>query len=165
MDIINLLEKLERVYGSNITISELITIINNKDNYIDIYTDGSSYYDGVRRYSGIGVFFGDNNKRNISALVGDTNNNESEILACIEALKIIKDEYYFVNIYTDSRLVTDGMNKICSITKFGDLFEQINELANSFVKINWILVKGHSGIYGNEKADELSRQYYKEIGK
>ena len=165
MDIVNLFQKLEKIYGSDIKISELITIINNRDNYIDIYTDGSSYYDGIKRYSGIGVFFGDNDKRNVGALVGDTNNNESEILACIEALKIVKGEYYFVNIYTDSRLVTDGMNKICSITKFYDLFEQVDELANSFIKINWFLVKGHIGIYGNEKADELSRQYYKEIKK
>ena len=157
---INFLTKINTIYGIDIKVSNVIQMILDQSNYIDIYVDGSSYYDGSKRLSGIGVFFGDNDKRNISRLINGTNNNESEIIACIEGLKVIQGKNYYVNIYTDSRLVVDGMNGICSLTKFSDLFSELKELSNSFVSINWIHVNGHSGVYGNEKADELSRQKY-----
>ncbi len=41
------------------------------------------------RKSGIGVYFGDNDERNISKLVETKNNNDAELLAVIEALSIV----------------------------------------------------------------------------
>lgn len=160
MNIINLLTKISTIYGPDTKINDVLQMALDKSNYIDVYADGSSYYNGSERLSGIGVFFGDNDERNISKLIDGTNNNESEIIACIEALKVIQGKKYYVNMYTDSKLVVDGMNGLCSLTKFSDLFLELKELSNFFVNINWIHVAGHSGIYGNEKADELSRQKY-----
>ena len=160
MDVINSLTKINTIHGSDARIGDILQMVLDKSNYIDIYADGSSYYDGSKRLSGIGVFFGDGDERNISRLINGCNNNESELIACIEGLKVVQGKKYYVNMYTDSRLVVDGMNGICSVTKFSDLFSELKELCNSFVNINWIHVNGHSGIYGNEKADELSRQSY-----
>lgn len=151
---------MNKFFSPDTSIGDILQRVSNKSNYIDIYADGSSYYNGTKRLAGIGVFFGDDDERNISRLIDGTNNNESEIIACIEGLKVVQGKNYYVNMYTDARLVVDGMNGICSLTKFTDLFSELKELSNSFVNINWIHVSGHSGIYGNEKADELSRQKY-----
>lgn len=167
MDILHILDKLTKIYGGDIILSDLIHTINNSE-YIDIYADGSSYYDTNKkiRFSGIGVFFGDNDARNISKIVNNRtngfayNNNESEIIACIEGLKVVENINYYVNIYTDSRLVIDLMNGNCSSTKYNELYNELRTISDSFIKINWIHVNGHSGIYGNEEADRLSKKQY-----
>lgn len=155
------IKKLIKIYGENVSLKTMHDILNDKSNYIDIYADGASYFDGNKRISGIGVFFGDNDVRNISKIVQTpTNNNECEIVACIEALKICINKYHFINMYTDSRLVVDGMNNNCSKTKYEELFKELEVLTESFIIINWIHVKGHSDIYGNIKADELSKKCF-----
>lgn len=161
MDNINFIEKLIKIYDENISLKNVYDILNNKSNYIDIYADGSSHFDGSKRMSGIGVFFGNNDIRNISKIVNTvTNNNECEIMACIEALKVCQNKYHFVNMYTDSRLVVDGMNNNCNKIKYEELFKELEVLTESFIIINWIHVKGHSDIYGNIKADELSKKCF-----
>ena len=82
----------------------------NEADYINIYTDGATQFNGTDRKSGIGVYFEDNDERNLSKLVDTKDNNECEIIACIEALKIVVNSFNFVNILTDSRLVVDHMN-------------------------------------------------------
>ena len=161
MNNIDFIAKLINIYGNHISLKNIYDILNDKSNYIDIYADGSSHFDGNKRMSGIGVFFGDNDIKNISKIVQTaTNNNECEIIACIEALKVCQNKCYFVNMYTDSRLVVDGMNNNCSKTKYEELFKELNVLTESFIIINWIHVKGHSDIYGNIKADELSKNCF-----
>lgn len=148
------IQKCITVYG-NVTLETLIEYIKNA-NYINIYTDGSTQYKNNQRQSGIGVYFGDDDERNVSKIVNTIDNNECELLACIEALSIVQYKYNYVTIFTDSRLVVDGMNGQCTKTKF-DLFTRLEELTLSFIDVKFIYVKGHSGIEGNEKADTLSR--------
>jgi len=150
------LQRCINVYGDDITLQDLMNKVKNA-NYIDIYTDGSTQYKNNQRKSGIGVYFGDDDERNVSKLVDTIDNNECELLACIEALSIVQNTYNYVNIFTDSRLVTDGMTGKCSKSKF-DLFNRLEKLTLSFIDVKFIYVKGHSGIEGNEKADALSRK-------
>lgn len=103
------------------------------------------------------MFFGDNDNRNISKVIAGVNNNECEIIACIEALKIVKKTHKYVCIYTDSRLVVDAMNHQCRKLKFIDLFKELEDLESLFVMVTWSFVKGHNNTYGNEMADKLSR--------
>jgi hypothetical protein len=86
------IEKCIKVYGDQTSLHDLLNILNNTE-YIDIYTDGATQFDGKDRKSGIGIYFTDNDKRNISKIINVKDNNEAEIIACIEALKII-----FINI-------------------------------------------------------------------
>lgn len=129
-----LLNKLMKIYGSDVSLQNVSTKI--KSEFIDIYPDGASAYINGNRLIGIGVFFGVNDERNIGRLVTGSNNNQAEIIACIEGLKVVKGINYFVNVYTDSRLVDE------------------------FVEVNFIFVKGHSNIFGNMEADKLSKKMF-----
>jgi len=94
--------------------------------------------------------------------------------AIIEALKIVKMDCN-ITLYTDSKYVMDGITKWLSnwkkkgwITsnkkpvKNKDLW-QILEESISKHNIEWQWVKGHAGIPGNEKADELANQGIDEL--
>jgi len=134
----------------------LLIILNNSV-YIDIYTDGSTQFDGKNRKSGIGIYFCDNDERNLYKLVNTKDNDECEIIACIEALKIVINKNNFINILTDSRLVVDHMNGICRSSKCKELFDELKLISNNFINVKYTYVKGHSDIKGNIEADKLSR--------
>jgi ribonuclease HI len=83
------------------------------NNYINIYTDGSCFNNGKKNATGaIGVFFGDDDERNISLAITDTDtkitNQTMELLACINALdKLNASEKAYI--YTDSTYVINCM--------------------------------------------------------
>ncbi len=160
------LQRLIRFFGGDCTIDKVLKEISNKENYLDIYADASSIYRDGKRRCGIGVFFGDNDKRNISEECDSSGNNEAEITACIMGLSSVKDKYLYINMYTDSRLVVDGMNGICSVSKYSNLFDELKKLEDNFIIINWIHVPGHlhpnddNYCYGNFMADKLSRAMF-----
>ncbi len=153
MELTHKLHQCVKAYG-NINLQSLIDNINDAK-YINIYTDGATQYKNGQRISGIGVYFGDDDERNVSKLVNTYDNNECELLAVIEALTIVQNKNYYINIYTDSRLIVDGMTGICSKNKFN--FKKLEQLVSLFIDVQFFYVKGHSGIEGNEKADALSR--------
>ena len=74
---------------------------------IDIFTDGSCTNNGKKNaYGGIGIFFGDNDERNVSEkYINDPTSQRCELYAIIKALEIIKDDndLKYVFIYTDSQ--------------------------------------------------------------
>ena len=62
-----------------------------------IYIDGSCLFNGTKKsVGGYGVFFGDNDSRNISKklvkndIVTKITNNTAELMACLEALNILE---------------------------------------------------------------------------
>jgi ribonuclease HI len=171
------IKKLINIYGSNISLGELLVKLPT---YIDIYADGSFAFINGERLEGIGVYFGPDDSRNISCVIkGTKNNNQAEIIACIEAsiallsvapssgelegLKAVKGKFHFVNMYTDSKLVTDAMTIKCRKTKYSELFDELEQLAEEFVEINWVHIKGHADTIGNIEADKLSRKMYPTI--
>ena len=104
----------------------------------------------------------------------DTTNNRMEMTAIIEALKIVKMDCN-ITLYTDSKYVMDGITKWLSnwkkkgwITsnkkpvKNKDLWQTLEESISKH-NIEWQWVKGHAGIPGNEKADELANQGIDEL--
>ena len=104
----------------------------------------------------------------------NTTNNRMEMTAIIEALKIVKMDCD-ITLYTDSKYVMDGITKwLPNWKKKGwitsnkkpvknkDLW-QILEECISKQNIEWQWVKGHAGIPGNEKADELANQGIDEL--
>jgi ribonuclease HI len=151
---LDFIKKCMKVYGDQTTLEDLLIILNKAD-YINIYTDGATQFDGTNRKSGIGIYFGD--ERNLAKLIDTKDNNECEIIACIEALKIVINKFDFVNILTDSRLIVDRMNGICRSSKCKELFDELILLSDSFLDVKFIWIKGHSDIQGNIEADKLSR--------
>ena len=91
-------------------------------NEICIFTDGSSLnnQEKGKRRGGVGVFFGDDDERNISiplkeSVKNKVTNQVTELLACIKGIETInscpiKKECQLV-IYTDSMYIVNIMNK------------------------------------------------------
>ena len=143
--------------------------IKQKTNIMKVYTDGSCINNGKEGCKGgIGIFFGDKDKRNISKKLNleKVTNNIAELSALIEALNILKDEKREVIIYTDSKYC------ILCCTSYGEKQRLVNwskdipnkdlvrEVYNKFSEkdnIRLEYVMGHSNIYENEMADKLAR--------
>ncbi len=104
----------------------------------------------------------------------DTTNNQMELQAVIEALRVLK-RTCDVELYTDSRYVKDCITKwIHGWKKNGwktaskkpvknkDYWERLDAEIGRH-NISWHWVKGHAGHEGNELADELARRGISEI--
>lgn len=99
-----------------------------------------------------------------------TTNNRMEMLAAINGLSALKKSCN-IKLYTDSSYLQKGMtvwmqkwqkeNRLSENNKSQvanpDLWLRLLEL-NAMHSIEWIWVKGHAGIVGNEIADELANQ-------
>ena len=101
----------------------------------------------------------------------ETTNNRMEMMAAIKALEAIKPGYKgTVTLWTDSTYVLKGITEwIHGWKKRGwkksdkkpvinmDLWKQLDTL-NADRDVTWKWVKGHAGVEGNERADELARE-------
>lgn len=106
----------------------------------------------------------------------NTTNNRMELTAAIEALNFLfsyglRTTDYRLIIYTDSQYLINGITKwIFSwekrnwITKNKepvlnrDLWEKLLEVSK-LKKVEWKYVGGHSGIAGNERADQIATEF------
>lgn len=102
---------------------------------ITIFTDGSTLNNQVKgnRIGGSGVFFGDNDIRNLKIPLKESKNLKvtnqvSELLACIKAIEQVKDDEKINKIL----ICSDSMYVINSMTKW----------AKNWEKNNWINSKG-----------------------
>lgn len=97
-----------------------------------------------------------------------TTNNEMELKAVVEALKVVVGKKVPVAIYTDSKYVVEGSKGwIFGWAKNGwktkaesdvlnkELWQELLPLLGK-VEIEWHKVPGHVGIIGNERADSIA---------
>lgn len=128
-----------------------------------MYTDGAA--SGNPGPGGLGVVLKlGQHRKEISEGYKLTTNNRMELLAIIRGLEAIKWKNARVKIYTDSRYVSDSVNKgwvfgwektSFKKKKNPDLWKKFLELYRKHdVEINWI--KGHSSIPENERCDQLA---------
>ena len=83
--------------------------VDNIDDTIYVYTDGSCINNGKKNAkAGYGIYFGENDKRNVSKrVVGKQTNNVAELTAIIETYYILEKEIKEgknINIYSDSQI-------------------------------------------------------------
>jgi len=140
--------------------------------YIDLFSDGGAEPNPGK--GGYGVILSWNGiRKELSQGYTMTTNNRMELLGVITGLEKIKRKSY-VNVYTDSRYVIDGIengwakkwkannwyrNKKEKAINI-DLWERLLELVSQHeVKFNW--VKGHNGHPENERCDYLATQAMK----
>ena len=137
---------------------------NNK--LIHIYTDGACR--GNPGPGGWGALLQyDEYKKEINGFSLLTTNNIMELTAVIESLKLIKFPSEIV-ITTDSTYVKNGINDwIHSWKSKGwktankkpvknkELWKKLDNLS-SLHTIEWKWVRGHTGHFGNERADQLA---------
>jgi ribonuclease HI len=90
-----------------------------------VYTDGSCKRNGkTNPDAGIGIYFGDDDSRNVSKKIyGKQTNNSAELSAIIEVFDIIKDEIEQGEKYT---IVTDSEYVIKCVSTYGEKMEKIN---------------------------------------
>jgi ribonuclease HI len=134
---------------------------------IVMYTDGAC--SGNPGPGGWGaLLISDGHRKELFGGEAETTNNRMEMMAVIqgaEALKRASD----LDIYTDSTYVLKGMTEWLEgwkqrgwktagkkPVKNMDLWQQLEKALEPH-KVNWFWVKGHSGVPGNERADELAR--------
>lgn len=141
-----------------------------------IYTDGAcSGNPGIGGYGAILNYLG--KEKIISGVFEKTTNNRMELFACIQALRLLKEQCE-VEIYTDSAYVSNAflLNWISKwvINNFYegtskeiknlDLWRELINLTN-YHKVVWIKVKGHSDNINNNRCDKLATDEIKKYKK
>jgi len=131
-----------------------------------IYTDGACK--GNPGPGGWGAWLRSGaHEKQLSGGDSQTTNQRMELTAAIEALSALTKPCSVV-LYTDSKYVLEGItswifgwkrngwkNSAKQPVKNADLWRALDERAARHV-IDWRWVKGHSGDFGNERADALA---------
>ena len=134
---------------------------------IIVYTDGSSRGNpGPGGYGIVMQKFGTDYLKEFSEGFKKTTNNRMELLAVIVALEKIKKEKQHVHIYTDSKYVSESVEKkwVDSWEKKGFKNKKNPDLWMRFLKIyrkhkvQFFWVKGHNNNPTNERCDFLAVQ-------
>ncbi len=133
--------------------------------HVTIYTDGAARGNpGPGGYGVVLLYKG--HRKEISAGYRRTTNNRMELLAVIVALEALTRNDIRVKIYSDSKYVVDAVSKgwIWEWERKGfkkkknpDLWMRYIRLHRQF-EIEFVWVKGHANIPGNERCDELAVQ-------
>ena len=141
---------------------------------VTIYTDGAcSGNPGPGGWGAILMYQG--NKKEISGGKKNTTNNEMELTAVIEALKMLKFPCQ-VDLYSDSAYVVNAFlqNWIGNWVKNNwktsskepvknqELWKELYELTKTH-QVKFIKVKGHSDNEFNNRCDELARKAIEEL--
>lgn len=134
--------------------------------HVVIYTDGACRgnpgpggWGATLNYKG--------HEKELSGYEPETTNNRMELRAVIEALNTL-NEPCSIELHTDSTYVKNGVEQWLEgwkakgwktankkPVKNKDLWELL-DAAQSRHQISWHWVKGHAGVEGNEKADQLA---------
>lgn len=140
---------------------------------VTIFTDGACKgnpgpggWGAILRYQ--------DSEKEIKGAEAMTTNNRMELMAAIEALRLLK-RGCSVDLYTDSNYLRQGMqtwlaqwkknnwrNSQREPVKNIDLWKMLDELA-SVHTIHWHWVKGHSGHPENDRADALANEAIVEL--
>jgi ribonuclease HI len=135
---------------------------------VDIYTDGAC--SGNPGPGGWGALLRiDGKEKELSGYAPATTNNRMEMMAVIEALRVLKRPVT-ARVHTDSQYVQKGISEwIHGWKKRGwqtadrkpvknvDLWQAL-DAATVGHKIEWLWVRGHAGHVENERVDELARR-------
>ena len=137
---------------------------------VHIYSDGSSLgnpgfggYCSILRYK--------DREKIIKGGGVNVTNNQMELQAVIEALKMLK-EPCLVEIFSDSSYVVKGINEWLNgwikrdfkNVKNPELWKEYMKVSAPH-KINAVWVRGHSGHKENEKCDKIAREYATKLQK
>lgn len=141
---------------------------------IIIYADGGARNNGAPdAIGGYGVMLTYmNHSREIFQGYRGVTNNQMEIRAVVEGLKMIKNENLYIEIRTDSAYVSNCINKKWykkwmdngwlnskkQLVENRELWIELLEELKRFKNYTFVKVKGHSGEPGNERADVLANK-------
>ncbi len=137
---------------------------------ITIFTDGAAKGNPGRGGYGVVISYADKVVER-GGHKARTTNNEMELMAVVEALKVVATDGIPVAIYTDSKYVVEGATGwIFGWQKNGwktkadtdvinkALWQELIPLLKK-VSIDWHKVPGHVGIAGNERVDTIASTF------
>jgi ribonuclease HI len=137
--------------------------------HIEIYTDGACRGNPGPGGWGALLISGEHRKE-LSGSEDHTTNNRMELLAAIRGLEALKKPGTTARVYTDSQYVIKGISEwVASWKQRGwktadkkpvknqDLWERLDALAEQH-NLEWHWVRGHSGVEGNERVDQLANE-------
>ena len=146
----------------------------DESGYVLVYVDGSCIGNGTPgAKAGIGVYWRDGHRLNVSQPASKPTNNVAEIEAVAKAAKQAKaNQIQKLHIVSDSKYVYDclfnWMPKKWKLNgwktsegqpvKNRSELEHLESILSGLDSIKWSHVESHSGIPGNDKADQLAKQ-------
>jgi ribonuclease HI len=139
---------------------------------IIVFTDGACSGNPGKGGWGSIIVTPDGMVRELGDSAPNTTNNRMEMAAALFALKELSDETRTIDLYTDSTYLIRGITQwVWGWKKRGwktaenaevqnrDMWEALLEvisLRDKKSKINWLYSRGHAGIPGNERCDEIA---------
>jgi ribonuclease HI len=138
---------------------KITEVKDNKDNTIQIYTDGSKNEHGVG--SGVVIFVRNELIAQLKfKLDKRCSNNQAEQLAIVKALEEVETDNgpCTVTIFTYSKIAIYSLKNIIN---HNYLIEEIRKKVSRLERANWKIefswVKAHVGTFGNELGDQLAK--------
>ena len=135
---------------------------------VTLYTDGACRGNPGPGGWGAYMLYQDAEKK-INGAEPETTNNRMELKAVIESLSLLKRSCQ-IDLKTDSKYVLQGITEWLpgwkrngwktaakKPVKNVDLWQRLDQEAGRH-QIDWHWVKGHSGVEGNEIADQLANE-------
>ena len=144
---------------------------------ITVYTDGACRHNGYSNaIAGIGIYFGKNDKRNVShRIYGKQTNNIAELTAILEVRQILSSE---IDSGTEIEVCSDSKYAIRCCTSYGqkqdkiswskeipnkELVKKIYNTYKNYSNVTFRYVKAHTGrtdvdSIGNANADRLANE-------
>ena len=146
-----------------------------KQRHIIAYTDGSSRGNPGPGGWGVVLWYPDDTVLELGGRDEHTTNNKMELTATIRALQSAGEYSAPITIYTDSKYVRDGITswvhgwqqngwktKAKEDVSNKELWVELvaeQQRRKQYGSVTWILVPGHSGTPGNERADSIATEY------
>jgi ribonuclease HI len=137
--------------------------------HVEIYTDGACRGNPGPGGWGVLLISGEHRKE-LSGSEAHTTNNRMELMGAIRGVEALKKPGTIARIYTDSQYVIKGISEWVAAwkqrgwktadkkpVKNQDLWERLDALAEQH-ELEWHWVRGHSGVHGNERVDQLANE-------
>jgi ribonuclease HI len=124
---------------------------------VQLWTDGAC--SGNPGPAGLGVYYEHGSEtRELSEYLGTATNNIAELSAILRGLQMVEDPSTPIDVMTDSEYCIGLLGLGWKAKANQALVKELKDTYARFTDVQLVKVKGHAGVHGNEKADELARE-------